>query len=133
VTTLRYKNEVRDERSYFDDIPDVKVAKDMLDLAKHILRTKKAEFDPTKFEDRYESALRKLIAAKQAGRTPPAPTAPQPTNVVSLMDALRRSVQAGRRGASSAGGRSKARKRAAPKSAAPKRAPARRKKLKRAS
>ena len=132
-TTLRYKNEVRDERSYFDDIPDVKVAKDMLDLAKHIPRTKKAEFDPAKFEDRYESALRKLIAAKQAGRTPPAPAAPQPTNVVSLMDALRRSVQAGRRGASSAGGRSKARKRTAPKTAALKRAPARRKKLKRAS
>jgi DNA end-binding protein Ku len=132
-TTLRYKNEVRDERSYFDDIPDVKVARDMLDLAKHILQTKKAEFDPTKFEDRYESALRKLIAAKQAGKTPPAPAAPQPTNVVSLMDALRRSVQAGRRGASRAGRRSKARKQTAPKSTALKRAPAKRKKLKRAS
>jgi DNA end-binding protein Ku len=132
-TTLRYKNEVRDERNYFDDIPDVKIAKDMLDLAKHILRSKKTEFDPSKFEDRYERALRKLIAAKQAGKPPPAPLAPQPTNVVSLMDALRRSVQAERRGVSSERGRSKARKRTAPKSAALKRAPARRKKLKRAS
>lgn len=132
-TTLRYENEVRDERSYFDGIPDVKVAKDLIDLAKHILRTKRAAFDPSKFEDRYERALRKLIAAKQAGKPPPAPPAPQPTNVVSLMDALRRSVQAERRGASSERGRSKARKRTAPKSAALKRAPARRKKFKRAS
>jgi DNA end-binding protein Ku len=132
-TTLRYENEVRDERSYFDGIPDVKVAKDMIDLAKHILRTKRAAFDPSKFEDRYERALRELIAAKQAGKPPPAPPAPQPTNVVSLMDALRRSVQAERRGASSERGRSKARKRTAPKSAALKRAPARRKKFKRAS
>src|SRR6478735_80779 len=67
-TTMRYKNEVRAERDYFDDIPEVKISKDMLDLAKHILETKKAEFDPSKFEDRYETALKELIAAKRAGR-----------------------------------------------------------------
>ena len=66
-TILRYANEVRDEANYFDDIPQVKVSKDMLDLAKHILETKKAEFDPSKFEDRYETALKELIAAKAAG------------------------------------------------------------------
>ncbi|MGA7486494.1 MAG: Ku protein [Xanthobacteraceae bacterium] len=131
-TTLRYRNEMREERSYFDDIPDVKIAKDMLDLAKHILDSKKTEFDPSKFEDRYEHALRQLIAAKRAGKKPPPPSAPPPTNVVSLMDALRRSVQAERRGASS-DRQSKARKQTAPKSAALKRAPAKRKKLRRAS
>ena len=67
-TALRYRNEVRDAEDYFDDIPHVKVGKDMLDLAKHILKTKRARFDPEKFEDRYESALKKLIAAKRAGR-----------------------------------------------------------------
>jgi DNA end-binding protein Ku len=132
-TTLRYKNEVRDERDYFDDIPEVKISKDMLDLAKHILETKKAEFDPSKFEDRYETALKELIAAKQAGRKPPAAPAPQPSNVVSLMDALRRSVQAERRDFSAGLDRSKSMKRAAPKSTPPKRAAAKRKKIKRAS
>jgi DNA end-binding protein Ku len=126
-TVLRYDNEVRDEHDYFDDIPDTKVSKDMLDLAKHILETKKARFDPSKFEDRYETALKQLIAAKQAGKKPPTSPAPRPSNVVSLMDALRRSVQSGRRGASDTR-RSKAQKRMAPRRSAPKR-----KKLKRAS
>jgi DNA end-binding protein Ku len=128
-TLLRYRNEVRDEDDYFDDIPDVKVPKDMLELAVHILATKKAKFDPSKFEDRYEGALKKLIAAKQAGKEPPAAPAPGPSNVVNLMDALRRSVKAERGGGTrDSGRRSKpARKRAAPKRAAG------RKRLKRAS
>jgi DNA end-binding protein Ku len=127
-TALRYNNEVRDENDYFEEIPNIKVSRDMLDLAKHILQTKKAEFDPSKFQDRYERALKALIAAKQAGKKPPAPASPQPTNVVSLMDALRRSVQAERRGSSSTGNRNKAHQHTAPKRAATKR-----KKLKRAS
>jgi DNA end-binding protein Ku len=126
-TTLRYNNEVREEQEYFDDIPDVKVSKDMLDLAKHILETKKAKFDPSKFEDRYETALKELIAAKQAGKKPPTSPSPRPTNVVSLMDALRRSVQAERRGSSSEAGRSKAHKRTAARPAPLKRASAKRK------
>jgi DNA end-binding protein Ku len=126
-TTLRYNNEVREEQEYFDDIPDVKVSKDMLDLAKHILETKKAKFDPSKFEDRYETALKELIAAKQAGKKPPTSPSPRPTNVVSLMDALRRSVQAERRGSPSGSGRSKAHKRTAARPAPLKRASAKRK------
>ena len=127
-TLLRYNNEIRDERDYFEDVPNVKVSKDMLDLAKHILDTKTTKFDPSKFEDRYEHALKELIAAKQAGKKPPSAPSPQPTNVINLMDALRRSVYNGRRGGS-AGRRTKA----ARGHAAPKRAPAKRKKLKRAS
>jgi DNA end-binding protein Ku len=101
----------------------------MLELAVHILETKKAKFDPSKFEDRYEGALKKLIAAKQAGKEPPAAPQPGPSNVINLMDALRRSVQAERgAGTRDAGRRSKS----ARKGAAPKRA-AGRKKLKRAS
>ena len=128
-TLLRYNNEVRDGRQYFDDIPDVRISKDMLELAIHIIKSKKTRFDPSKFEDRYETALHQLIKAKQAGKTPPAAPSPQPSNVISLMDALRRSVQAERGGASGAARRTKgARKRAAPKRAAVKR-----KKLKKAS
>jgi DNA end-binding protein Ku len=133
-TLLRYRNEVRDADDYFDDIPDVKISKDMLDLAKHILTTKKTKFDPSKFEDRYETALKKLIKAKEAGKEPPAAPEPQPSNVVNLMDALRRSVNAERRSdAPSRARRTKgARKRASPKQGAHKRA-GRRKTLKRAS
>ena len=68
ATALRYRTEVRDEDNYFDEIPDVKVPADMLDLAMHILKSKKAHFDPDKFEDRYENALIDLIKAKQAGK-----------------------------------------------------------------
>lgn len=93
ATTLRYKNEVRDEEAYFDEIPDSKVPADMLKLATHILDTKKGAFDPGKFEDRYETALKELVKAKAAGRTIAAPSESRPSNVVNLMDALRRSAK----------------------------------------
>ena len=93
ATTLRYKNEVRDEKDYFDDIPNVKVSSDMLKLATHILDTKKGKFDPEKFEDRYETRLQDLIKAKKAGKEPPIVAEPKPSNVINLMDALKRSVK----------------------------------------
>jgi DNA end-binding protein Ku len=94
ATVLRYRNEVRDEKAYFSDIPDGKLSADMLDLAIHILRGKKTSFDPDKFEDRYESALVRLIEAKQAGKPLPKASEAKPSNVINLMDALRRSVKA---------------------------------------
>ena len=93
ATALRYKNEVRDEKNYFDDIPNVKVAPDMLKLATHILETKKGHFDPGKFDDRYENALQELIKAKRAGKPAPTLEEPRPSNVINLMDALRRSAK----------------------------------------
>jgi DNA end-binding protein Ku len=93
-TTLHYAYEVRDDKAYFDEIPEVKIAPDMLDLATHIIDTKKAKFDPSRFEDRYQDAIVELIRAKRAGRPAPVPPAQRPSNVVSLMDALRRSVAA---------------------------------------
>jgi DNA end-binding protein Ku len=98
ATTLRYVNEVRSEKPYFEDIPAVKIAGDMLDLAAHIIDSKKARFDPSKFEDRYEEALIDLIKAKKAGKELPEPPEPPPSNVINLMDALRRSVKAERAG-----------------------------------
>ena len=100
ATSLRYNNEVRAQDSYFDEIPGVKVPSDMLDLAVHILKSKKAKFDPDKFEDRYESALSNLIRAKQAGKPAPKLAEPKPSNVVNLMDALRKSVNAEKDGKS---------------------------------
>ncbi len=66
-TLLRYPYEVREEDEYFDDIQDVKVTKEMLDLARHIVEQKEAEFNPSKFEDRYESALIDLLIRSALG------------------------------------------------------------------
>ena len=93
ATALRYKPEVRKEDTYFDEIPTVKVPNDMLQLAEHILEQKRGHFDPEKFEDRYEQALGELIKAKRAGKEPPTVSTPRPSNVINLMDALRRSVK----------------------------------------
>jgi len=102
ATALRYKDEVRDQDDYFDDVPDVKVPADMVKLAEHILEQKKGHFDPGKFEDRYEDALQALIKAKRAGKEPQAAPTPKPSNVINLMDALRRSVKGDKGGASTA-------------------------------
>jgi DNA end-binding protein Ku len=66
--TLRYPYEVRDEKDYFDDIPSERVTEDMLDLAKHIIKTKTGHFHPEKFEDQYEDALKDLLRKKGQGR-----------------------------------------------------------------
>ena len=91
-TLLRYPYEVRSEQEYFDEIQDVKVTKDMLDLAKHIVSQKAGTFNPEKFEDHYESALVELINEKRAGKTIRPKERPKGENVVDLMEALRRSV-----------------------------------------
>jgi DNA end-binding protein Ku len=92
--TLRYPYEVRDEQPYFEDIPELKLPKDMLDLASHIVSNKSGHFDPSHFDDRYENALVDLLKKKQAGeKITPARGAPPP-RVVNLMDALRASVDA---------------------------------------
>lgn len=91
-TLLRYPYEVRSEQEYFDEIQDVKVTKDMLDLAKHIVNQKAGNFDPEKFEDHYESALIELINQKRAGKVIRPKERPKGENVVDLMEALRQSV-----------------------------------------
>jgi DNA end-binding protein Ku len=91
-TLLRYPYEVRSEEEFFDDIQDVKVTKDMLDLAKHIVNQKAGRFEPGKFEDQYEAALVELINSKRAGKPVTAKARPRGENVVDLMDALRQSI-----------------------------------------
>jgi DNA end-binding protein Ku len=90
---LRYPYEIRDENEYFDEIQDVKVTKEMLDLARHIVETKSAEFEPDKFEDRYENALVELLNQKRKGEPLRTAVKPRDTgNVINLMDALRKSL-----------------------------------------
>jgi DNA end-binding protein Ku len=104
--TLRYPYEIRKEDQYFDDIENEKIPKDMMELASHIVETKSGHFNPQKFEDHYEEALKELLKKKQAGEKIEAPKEREPAKVISLMDALRRSVGAER---STGGGRKPAR------------------------
>ena len=92
-STLHYNYEVREEKAYFGDIPDLSLSKEMIDLASHIIDLKKGRFDPSKFKDRYQDAVVELVRAKRSGR--PArqpPTESAPSNVINLMDALKRSL-----------------------------------------
>ena len=91
-TLLRYPYEVRPAEEYFDEIQDVKVTKDMLDLAKHIVNQKAGRFEPEKFEDQYETALVDLINKKRSGKPITPKERPRGENVVDLMDALRKSI-----------------------------------------
>ena len=93
-TLLRFPYEVRDAGEYFDDIPNVKLTKDMMDLARHIVETKRGHFKPQEFEDHYEHALKDLIEKKAKGLKIEAPKQEPTGKVINLMDALRRSVQA---------------------------------------
>jgi DNA end-binding protein Ku len=95
ATTLHYAYEVRSDASYFDDIPKVDLAKELLDLASHIIDTKKAKFDPSQFKDRYQDAVVALIKAKQDGKPVEKAKPAKPSNVVNLMDALRKSLGQG--------------------------------------
>jgi DNA end-binding protein Ku len=93
-TTLRYPYELRDEDAYFDDIKSPKVSKDMIELASHILDTKAAHFDPKKFKDEYEDALKALVRRKASGKPVKASEREdKPDNVISLMDALKQSLK----------------------------------------
>jgi DNA end-binding protein Ku len=112
---LRYPYEVRDSAEYFDDIQDVKITKDMLDLARHIVEQKSGSFEPSKFEDHYEAALQQLLEKKQKGQPVTAAKKSAPTNVVNLMDALKASIKGGGRSAPAARPAKAAKKTAKPR------------------
>ena len=99
ATLLRYQDEIRSPTAYFEDMPDGEATDDMRELAKQLIDRATKKFDPSKFEDRYEGALMALVHGKaektaktaKAGKTQASPTS---GNVVSLMDALKRSIAA---------------------------------------
>ena len=100
LTTLRYDKTVRKPDEIFGDLGKPKIDAELIDLATHIIDKKQAAFDPSGFEDRYESALLELIQAKQKGKKPPVvQAAEKPANVVNLFEALKKSL-AGDEGAS---------------------------------
>src|SRR5689334_16616937 len=112
-TLLRYPYEVRSETEYFDDIQDVKITKDMLDLARHIVEQKSGEFEPEAFEDHYETALVDLINKKRNGvKIAPKATPKSSGNVINLMDALKKSLATEKQAAPAAKAKGKKPKRA---------------------
>jgi len=92
-TTLRYPYELRDEAELFAEIRSPKITKDMVALAGHILDSKAGHFDPEKFKDDYEDALKALVKRKAAGKPlQPSEREKRPDNVISLIDALQQSL-----------------------------------------
>ena len=87
------------EDDYFDAVPDEKIPNDMLELATHIVDSKTGDFEPAKFTDQYEDAVRELLKKKQEGVKIEAPHEREPAKVINLMEALRKSVEAERAGA----------------------------------
>jgi DNA end-binding protein Ku len=95
--TLRYSHEVRDEASYFAEIPNLKLPDEMLRVAQHIVETKMSDFDPAFLEDRYRAVLISKLKEKRAELPKKAvPTTPSAQNVISLMDVLKKSLAAER-------------------------------------
>lgn len=92
ASTLHYDYEVRSAEESFTEIPTARTKGEMLELAEHIIETKKGEMTFGDFEDRYESALADLIKAKQQGKKIPIPPRPKAGNVINLLDALRESA-----------------------------------------
>jgi DNA end-binding protein Ku len=91
-TTLNFDYEIRSSEEAFDQLPDLKIEGEMLELAKHIINTKKGSFDPKAFDDRYESAVAELVKAKIEGRALPKERAPSPSKPGDLLQALRESA-----------------------------------------
>ncbi|MEO6803428.1 MAG: Ku protein [Granulicella sp.] len=92
--TMRYAEELRKPADYFGEIKKVAIDADQLALAKELIERKAAKFAPEKFKDEYESALRAMVEAKvKHAPLPKEESAPRSAKVVSLMDALRRSVK----------------------------------------
>jgi len=93
ATTLRYPYEVRQDGEYFETIGEVKVQAGMLDIAQEIIGRMSGHFEPESFTDRYEEAVTAMLKAKQEGQTFIVPETPEPSNVVDIMDALKKSLQ----------------------------------------
>ncbi|AAK90424.2 DNA helicase [Agrobacterium tumefaciens] len=92
ATTLNFDYEVRSSQEAFEELPDLKIEGEMLELAEHIIGTKKGSFDASAFDDRYEAAVAELVKAKIEGRALPKKKAPPASKPSDLLQALRESA-----------------------------------------
>jgi DNA end-binding protein Ku len=105
ATTLLFDYEIRPAAGVFGDIAKRDISDEMLALAEHIIATKRGNFDPATFTDRYESALAALVRAKIDGKPLPVKTAPAGAKIIDLMEALRKSAGAAGEATKSRGSR----------------------------
>jgi len=99
ASTMNFDYEVRSSEKAFEEMPDLKIEGEMLELAEHIIRTKKGTFDASTFDDRYEAAVAELVKAKIEGRSLPKKKAPVASKPSDLLQALRESAGLGAKGA----------------------------------
>ena len=93
-TTLRYAHEVRDTEDYFADIPELELPEELLDVARHLIRTKTGEFDRAWLEDRYRTVIVEKLKAKAGElRNEVSVGVPSSQNVIDLMAVLKRSLK----------------------------------------
>lgn len=106
LEVLRHANEIRSADALFDDIPEVKVDKEALDLAKELITRKAGKFEPAQFKDEYTEAVQELIQAKLEDRAPEIVTEePGGAKVINIMDALKKSVKQGKGGSAKTSGK----------------------------
>ena len=95
LEVLRHANEVRSADAFFKEVPEVKIDKEALDLAKELVERKEGKFEPEQFKDEYAEAVWELINAKIEHRAPEIVEArPGTAKVINIMDALKKSVRA---------------------------------------
>jgi DNA end-binding protein Ku len=92
VNALRFPDEVRAADGFFSTIDDEPVGKDELAIMEQIVTRRARKFEPNKFVDHYQAAVKELIAEKLAGKLPERPPERKPAQVINLMDALKRSL-----------------------------------------
>lgn len=119
MTTLRYKDEVRNEDHYFEDL-NVTISDELKQMAEMIITQKTMAFDAGRFEDRYEAALMELVKSKISGKEPVISKAPEQGKVVNLMDALKASIEEERAPAAASKAKKPAAKKASPRKKAAK-------------
>ncbi len=109
---MRYEEELRDPADYYSGVEEGKVDPKQVALAKQLVESYRAPFDPSQFKDDYEASLRELVEAKLHHKKPPAPAKePRRAKVIDLMDALKKSVAAkGKSGAPSESATARGRK-----------------------
>ena len=108
ASTMNFDYEVRSAEEAFHDVPALTIKGEMLDLAKHIIATKRGSFDPSEFDDRYEAALTEVVRAKLRGEAIAIPEPRTKAKVVDLMEALRQSAGLAGTGKGARGGKGRA-------------------------
>lgn len=93
AVTLHFARDIRSSDEAFEAIPEMAISEEMLELAGHIIQSRSGEFDPDRFDDRYDEALAEVVKAKLAGRKIRKPPEPERGKVVNLLEALREAAR----------------------------------------